>query len=183
MDLVTVTIYVGRSLLALIFLVAALGKWRSGDQLRGLLQDYVGVGERASVWWIRMLGLWEAGLGLVLILTAPSYTPPVWIGAGTLVVFTVGIILLRVQGYDGGCGCFGSMTPNTEHFSDDLRRNLIFTAVAIGLLMLTDVVSAESVSRTGQSSAITLLTVLVLLGSRALYRVWWSLSMLLNRKD
>jgi uncharacterized membrane protein YphA (DoxX/SURF4 family) len=140
-------------LVGLVFIASGAMKFLDPDDaltaLRAILPDAV-----SPVYVLRALIVVEAVLGLGLLLGPFQH---VFAGLTLLVLISlsVGLTVLHLRGFEGGCGCFGS-EESGRGVAPAILRN-VFLAIATTPVILSGRGAAWSVSVSGGSVAAVLL--------------------------
>ena len=133
---IEVIVTLGRGVLALVLLLAAVTKVRDRGALRTVL---VFLAPSARGKWAWTIAAAITGIeGSLAVLLAVGIMPRTILASvmGLLLAATVALGSLRRRGYEGGCACFGELTAGGPVGRADFARNGVLLAVAIGILLL-----------------------------------------------
>ncbi len=125
-----------RTLLAAVFLAAVFSKVREWSALRAVLR-FLAPGLASTVhtvFAVVLLGAEGALAGLLIV----GFSADIVLAGvtGFLAVATLGLGVLRMRGYEGGCACFGERSARGTVGWPDLLRNGMLMAVAVAALLL-----------------------------------------------
>ena len=131
---VGVAVLIGRALLGTVFIVAGVGKVRSGPtRVQAAVLAYDLLPRSLGRVVAGSLPYVEIGTG-VLVLAGLALGTAVLTAAGLLVIFTAVVAIALVRGTGAACGCFGrsDLTPLRKTI---VVRNLVLLGIAGSLVM------------------------------------------------
>lgn len=134
MDYGSRVLVIGQMVIGVIWVVAGVSKIRHGSgELQATFARVSPALDRGASTLGPVVPWLELALGLWLLV---GFRPTYALGTTLLVllVFTLFLVWLIRKGFDGDCGCFGTLSSSTPHQS--IGRNLVLAVIAGVLAVL-----------------------------------------------